>query len=92
MPDEYVVTAVDAAVAAGAMLGLPTEHPDLLSIRANMLVRPSSVVGRGPASSRLTRPDAARRPDTDVAMAGFRSAAGVPVAPPGTDPPAGPTW
>ncbi len=82
--------AVAAAVAVGARFGLPADTPEVLAERSNVLVRLGPVVARVPATTLLTRPDAAAWLARDVALAAFLAGRGAPVVPPSTDPPAGP--
>ncbi|TQJ05696.1 aminoglycoside phosphotransferase family protein [Amycolatopsis cihanbeyliensis] len=85
-----MASAVAAAVAVGARFGLPVDAPEVLAERSNVLVRLGPVVARVPATTLLTRPDAAAWLARDVALAAFLSGRGAPVVPPSTDPPAGP--
>ncbi|MBK1785868.1 phosphotransferase [Prauserella sp. ASG 168] len=79
-----------AAVGAGRAFGLTSAEPVVLADRSNVLVRLGHVVARVPATTLLTRPDAANWLARDVRLAGFLDDLGAPVIPPSDDPPPGP--
>ncbi|MCR6481864.1 phosphotransferase [Amycolatopsis sp. OK19-0408] len=89
MADEYTRTAVRAALAVTARLGLPTRAPAVLHERSNVLVRLGPLVARVPGTTRLARPGPAWQ-ERDLAVSRFLTERGVRVVTPATDPPAGP--
>jgi hypothetical protein len=90
MADARTESAVAAALAVGARLGLPTASPEILHDRSNVLVRLGSVVARVPATVRLARPDPAPWLARDVAISRYLTERGVSVVSPTTDPLPGP--
>ncbi|TNC19223.1 phosphotransferase family protein [Amycolatopsis alkalitolerans] len=86
MEDAFVASALDAALDVGRRLGLPTDAPEVLSRRSNVLVRLGPVVARVPATTRLLRPAVADWMAHDVALSAFLAERGAPVIPPFEEP------
>jgi hypothetical protein len=86
MVDGYLTSALDAAVEVGRRLGLPTDAPEVLAQRSNVLVRLGSVVARVPATTRLLRPGISAWMARDIALSTFLAGRDAPVIPPFEDP------
>jgi len=79
MDDRHTSTAVAAAVAVGNRFQLPTEFPEVLASRSNVLVRMGAVVARVPATTLLARPAAVQSLANEVALSSFLERRGAPV-------------
>jgi len=89
---DRVARGTAAAVAVARAHGLPVAEPAVLSDGVNLVVllRPAPVVARVATLTPLLRPDAARAPRRDLALATARAAAGAPVLTPSDLLPPGP--
>jgi hypothetical protein len=89
---DRVPRAVGAAVAVARTHGLTVRDPVVLSDGVNVVVhlRPAPVVARVATLTPLLRPDAARQPRRDLALATALAAAGAPVLSPSDLLPPGP--
>lgn len=85
MVDDYLTSALDAAVEVGRRLGLPSHAPEVLAQRSNVLVRLGPAVARVPATTRLMRPGITAWMARDVALSAFLAARDAPVIPPFED-------
>lgn len=83
-------SAVRAALAVAAGLGLPGHDPMVLHDRSNVLVKLGPLVARVPGTTLFARPDPAAWLARDVALSRFLTERGVLVVSPAADPPAGP--
>ncbi|GAB2990927.1 aminoglycoside phosphotransferase family protein [Amycolatopsis acidiphila] len=82
MVDGFSASALDAAIEVGHRLGLPTESPQVLAQRSNVLVRLGPVVARVPATTLLLRPRIEAWMARDVALSAFLAERDAPVIPP----------
>jgi hypothetical protein len=89
---DRVGRAVGAAVAVARAHGLAVTDPAVLSDGVNLVVhlRPAPVVARVATLTPLLRPDAARQPRRDLALATALAGAGAPVLSPSGELPPGP--
>ncbi|WP_410576854.1 phosphotransferase [Amycolatopsis sp. lyj-108] len=90
MTDEHTRAGVAAAIAVGARHGLPTDAPDVLHFKSNVLVRLGPVVARVPGTTRLARSSPEDWLARDVELSRYLTERDVLVVSPTTDPPAGP--
>jgi hypothetical protein len=88
--DEYTRTGVAAAIEVGHRFGLPTDDPEVLHFKSNVLVRLGSVVARVPGTTLFARPDPTAWLVRDVELSRHLTERDVLVVSPTTDPPAGP--
>ncbi|MFJ4100918.1 phosphotransferase [Amycolatopsis japonica] len=90
MTDEHTRAGVAAALAVGDRYGLPTDSPDVLHFKSNVLVRLGPVVARVPGTTRLARSSPEEWLARDVELSRHLTERDVLVVSPTTDPPAGP--
>jgi hypothetical protein len=88
--DEYTRAGVAAAITVGARYGLPTDAPEVLHFKSNVLVRLGPVVARVPGTTLFARPDPTAWLARDVALSRYLTERDVLVVSPTADPPAGP--
>ncbi|MDQ0376929.1 phosphotransferase [Amycolatopsis thermophila] len=82
MEDRYVAAAVAAAVEVGNRFHLPTEYPEVLARRSNVLVRLGAVVARVPGTTLVARPRVLQSLAREVALSSFLAMRDAPVIPP----------
>ncbi|NIH85052.1 phosphotransferase [Amycolatopsis granulosa] len=82
MGDPFVTAAVAAAVEVGNRFHLPTEFPEVLATRSNVLVRLGAIVARVPATTLVARPEVHRSLAREVALSSFLETRDAPVVPP----------
>ncbi|NIH82057.1 phosphotransferase [Amycolatopsis viridis] len=82
MGDPFVTAAVAAAVEVGNRFHLPTEFPEVLATRSNVLVRLGAIVARVPATTLVARPEVQRSLVREVALSSFLQRRDAPVVPP----------
>lgn len=86
MEDRFAASALAAAIGLGKRLGLPTDAPEVLARRSNVLVRLGPAVARVPATTLLMRPGIEAWMARDVALSAFLAERHAPVIPPFEDP------
>lgn len=82
----FLIPALDAAIEVGRRTGLPTDSPEVLAHRSNVLVRLGPAVARVPATTRLLRPRIEAWMARDVALSAFLAERDAPVIPPSEAP------
>lgn len=82
MGDPYVSAAVAAAVEVGNRFHLPTEYPEVLATRSNVLVRLGAIVARVPGTTLIARPGVLQSLAREVALSSFLDMRDGPVIPP----------
>ncbi|MFD4251658.1 MULTISPECIES: aminoglycoside phosphotransferase family protein [Amycolatopsis] len=82
MEDRHTTAAVAAAVEVGQRFRLPTEHPEVLATRSNVLVRLGAVVARVPGTTLVARPGVLQSLAREVALSSFLEMRDAPVVPP----------
>lgn len=71
MEDRYTTAAVAAAVEVGNRFQLPTEYPEVLATRSNVLVRLGAIVARVPGTTLVARPGVLQSLAREVALSSF---------------------
>ncbi|GHF15443.1 hypothetical protein GCM10017786_56510 [Amycolatopsis deserti] len=82
MGDRYTTAAVAAAVEVGKRFRLPTEYPEVLATRSNVLVRLGAIVARVPGTTLVARPGVLQSLAREVALSSFLEMRDSPVVPP----------